>query len=148
MCSRGCSGCAGSGMGPSILDHYGGGSTTCGCSSGPGGPGTTSLCLRRIFASNYNSSLCEASLECPLGNTSRPKRRHRLDNAPLYRARNWWKSGNQCVAECIDGPVDESQEKTTIDNTENRREVITRPVPSNDVLARVEALLAALPVEA
>ncbi len=147
MCSRACSGCSTSGIGPSIIDHFTGGSTNCGCSGNGAGPGSVQTCLRTVLASTYNSSLCECSLQCPLGNTRPTKRRHRLDYAPSYRAQNWWKSGNHGVAECIDGPVEESQERTIVENIENRREVITRPVPAGDVLRRVEALLASLPLE-
>lgn len=73
------------------------------------------------------------------------KRRHRLDYAPAYKATNWWKSGNQCAAQCIDDAVEADQEETIVDNTLNRLEIISRPVPAKDILRRVEALLAALP---
>lgn len=145
MCSRACSGCSTSGVGLSIIDHYGGGSTDCGCSSSNAGPGSVTTCLRTVLASNYNSSLCTPTVQCPLGNTRPMKRRHRLDYAPAYKATNWWKSGNHGVAQCIDGPIEGSQEETIADNTLNRREVISRPVPARDILRRVEALLAALP---
>ena len=145
MCSRACSGCSTSGVGPSLLSHYGGGSTDCGCGVSAAGPGTITTCLRTVLASNYNSSLCECSVQCPLGSSRPMKRRHRLDYAPAYVATNWWKSGNHGVAQCIDGPIEASEEETIVDNIQNRKEVITRPVPTKDILRRVEALLAALP---
>lgn len=148
MCSRACSSCATSGIGPSIIDHHVGGSTTCGCSGGGAGPGSVTGCLRTLLASTYNSSLCECSVECPLG-TSRPSKRiHRLAYAPRYRGVNWWKSGaNQGEAECIATVAEERDEKKIVDNIENRREVIHRQLPAGDILRRVEALLASLPNE-
>ena len=135
MCSRGCSSCGNSGTGLSLFAHYGGGSSECGCAE--------SVCFRRILASNYNSSSCEPSLQC-IGSSRSTKRRHRLDYAPRFRAKNWWKSGNQCEVECI-GVAESAQEDQVVDNIDFREDVLVRAAPATDVLARVEALLAALP---
>jgi hypothetical protein len=71
-----------------------------------------------------------------------------LNYAPAYKATNWWKSGSsQGTAECIETLAEELQEETIVDNTLNRVEVITRPLPAGDLLARVDALLASLPDE-
>ena len=109
----------------------------------PGGSGNTNTCFRTVFASSYNSSLCQPSVRC-IGSTLGPrKRKHKSNFAPAFIATNWWKSGdNQGTARCIDS-VTEDQNVESMVTSINNGPVLPN-ARTNEILSKLEGLIASL----
>lgn len=107
----------------------------------PSAPGNTPTCLPTVFASNYNSSLCQPSVTC-LGLSGTRKRRHKNRYAPVYIATNWWKSGDsQGTARCIDD--DDTFYVETISKNINNGPLLPT-TKTSDIISRLESILSSL----
>lgn len=107
----------------------------------PSAPGSAPTCLPTIYASNYNSSLCQPTLICT-GSTAVRKKPHRNINAPVYIATNWWKSGDsQGTARCIN-----DDELTNVENISRGIDdgLALSDTKTNEILSKLENILSSL----